>query len=240
MKKKLPIYKMVIDPDKEESGVDYIALVDEPAIQVNWFAFRDEMKVQPSEGESKDDFMKRCIPVEIESGREQDQAVAICSSIYDENKYSRMGFAMDEERKIIVSPAMIPNMEIYRRNEKMGEFKVIFEPEQIDVIQEKFMKQLYINNVNEMHDSKKIIEGVFMKNSWVSDISMGIHAPEMFKHLPDRTWYISYKFTDEAWAKYVKTGEFKGVSVEGMFDLVPLEQTFEAQFFDILNEIIQD
>ena len=39
MDKELPIYRMVIDPDKEDSGVDYIALVDSPAIQVNWFAF---------------------------------------------------------------------------------------------------------------------------------------------------------------------------------------------------------
>lgn len=194
MKKDLPIYKMVIDPDKEESGVDYIALVDEPAIQVNWFAFEHQVQ-----------------------------------------------FKVDKERKIIVTPAMIPNMPIYRRNEKMGEFRVIFEPDQIDIIQEKFMEQLYINNVNEMHDSKKILKGIVMKNSWVSDKSMGIPAPEMFSDLPDRTWYISYKFKDDdMWQKFVKDGEFKGVSVEGMFDLVPMEQTFEAQFLDIVNKIIQD
>lgn len=241
-KKKLPIYKMVIDPDKEGSGVDYIALVDEPAIQVDWFAFREEqMNITPEPGEDKETYISRCISTEINNGHAQDQAAAICYNTWEnKNNYRSMKFAIDEERKIIVSPAMIPNMEIYRRNEKMGEFNVIFEPDQIDVIQEKFMKELYLNNINEMHDPNKIIDGVFMKNSWVSDKSMGILAPEMFKHLPDRTWYISYKFTPEAWAKYVKTGEFKGVSVEGMFDLVPIDQTFEAQFLDILNKIIQD
>ena len=36
----LPIYKLVID-DSEELGVDYIALVDSPAIEKTWFAFKE-------------------------------------------------------------------------------------------------------------------------------------------------------------------------------------------------------
>lgn len=193
MSKELPLYKMVIDPDKEDSGVDYIALVDAPAIQVNWFAFDNHLK-----------------------------------------------FATDKERKIIVTPAMIPNMPIYRRTESMGEFRVIFDEDTINIIQEKFMAKNYLNNVNEMHDSSKKLDGIVMKNSWVSDSTMGISAPEMFKDLPNGTWFISYKFTDDAmWQKFVKDGEFRGVSVEGMFDLQPFEESFEAQFMDLLNNITQ-
>lgn len=40
-KKKLPIYKLVINP-KDKSGVDYIALVDEPAIERYFLKFSDE------------------------------------------------------------------------------------------------------------------------------------------------------------------------------------------------------
>jgi hypothetical protein len=193
MDKDLPIYRMVIDPDKEDSGVDYIALVDSPAIGVTWFQFNH---------------------------KEQ--------------------FAINEERKIIVSPAMIPELKIYRRNEKMGEFYVIFDKEQINIMQEKFMSKNYINNVNEMHDGSKKLDGIIMKNSWVSDASMGIKGPEMFSDLPDGTWYISYKFQDDdMWNEFVKSGNFKGVSVEGMFDLVPYKETFEDQFLKILNQITQ-
>ena len=39
---KLPIYKMVINPT-DDSGVDYVALVDQPAIERNWVAF-DKVK----------------------------------------------------------------------------------------------------------------------------------------------------------------------------------------------------
>jgi hypothetical protein len=39
---KLPIYKLSIDPDvQDDSGVDYVALVDMPAIERNWVAFNE-------------------------------------------------------------------------------------------------------------------------------------------------------------------------------------------------------
>ena len=36
----LPVYKLVID-DSDELGVEYIALVDQPAIETNWHAFKE-------------------------------------------------------------------------------------------------------------------------------------------------------------------------------------------------------
>lgn len=39
---KLPIYKLTIDPDsQDDSGVEYVALVDTPAIERNWIAFKE-------------------------------------------------------------------------------------------------------------------------------------------------------------------------------------------------------
>ena len=41
------ILELVIDENQEdESGVDYIALVDAPAIQSNWMAFNEQKKVE--------------------------------------------------------------------------------------------------------------------------------------------------------------------------------------------------
>lgn len=48
MDKKLPIYKMSISDD-EESTVSYVALVDNPATERNWFAFSKEMKFKVDE-----------------------------------------------------------------------------------------------------------------------------------------------------------------------------------------------
>ena len=37
----------------------------------------------PSKGESKEDFIGRCIPILKDEGKEQDQAVAICYSMWE-------------------------------------------------------------------------------------------------------------------------------------------------------------
>ena len=36
----------------------------------------------PNKGESKEDFVSRCIPIMKKEGREQGQAIAICYSIW--------------------------------------------------------------------------------------------------------------------------------------------------------------
>ena len=38
----LPLYELVINENDEESGVDFIALVDKPAIKRNWIAFAEQ------------------------------------------------------------------------------------------------------------------------------------------------------------------------------------------------------
>ena len=40
---------------------------------------------QPKPGETKKDYLKRCIPELIHEGREQKQSVAICHAIYDKH-----------------------------------------------------------------------------------------------------------------------------------------------------------
>lgn len=43
-------------------------------------------KPKPQEGESKDDYMARCIPMLIDEGKDKDQAVSQCSAMFDEGK----------------------------------------------------------------------------------------------------------------------------------------------------------
>ena len=45
---------------------------------------------KPKSGESKSDYLGYCIPLEIASGKEQDQATAICISYYDKENMSKI------------------------------------------------------------------------------------------------------------------------------------------------------
>lgn len=53
----------------------------------------DEAKVKPGDDETEDEFMGRCIPAMVEEGREQEQAVAMCASMFEE------GTKDDDEEK---------------------------------------------------------------------------------------------------------------------------------------------
>jgi len=84
MDKKLPLYEMMIgDTTDSEEEVDFIALVEYPAIQKNFLAFKNQEFVEPTKGESKEDFLPRCIEYIINEGKENEQAVAICNSLWE-------------------------------------------------------------------------------------------------------------------------------------------------------------
>ncbi len=86
--------KKIIDlgilTELEGSGVQKISLVEEPAIEMDFLYFKKEEFVYPSAGESKDDFISRCIGVVVNEGKDADQAAAICYSYWD-SKFEAMG-----------------------------------------------------------------------------------------------------------------------------------------------------
>ena len=84
MKRK--VIELEIIDEIEESGVSAISLVDAPAINVEWMAFREQKFVKPQGGETEDEFVSRCIGVLVgDEGYETDQAAAICYSTWREN-----------------------------------------------------------------------------------------------------------------------------------------------------------
>lgn len=188
--RKLPIYTLVLKDESDESGVNYVALVDQPAIERNFFAFNREFK-----------------------------------------------FTADAERRIVTGALMIADLPIYRRNESMGEFYVVFDKAQIELMVQKFMKKGYQNNVNLMHDGNQIVDGVSMFESFIVDKQRGIAPPKGFENITEGSWFGSYKVDNEEIWNQIKDGSFQGFSVEGMFDLVPQKASLESQIIEIIDSI---
>jgi len=187
--KKLPIYKLIIKEEGVDTGVDYVALVNEPAIQMNWRAF---------------------------------------------NASKSLFKAESEDKRIISGALMVADMPIYRRDER-GEYYVVFDKETIQQIVHKFMKNGYLRNVNMMHDGTQKVDGVYMFESFIIDSSRGIKTPEGFDTLTDGSWFGSFKVdNDMVWDDFVKTGIFKGFSVEGVFQ----EQYVDHEEDVVINAII--
>lgn len=234
---KRPVYEMVINESLESDiEVSFIALVDKPAIERNFLTFKNAKGefVTPNQGETKDDFISRCIPLLINEGKEQDQAVAICSSLWDTSKY-HLNFKLDTEKRIISGPAMVANSLIYRKDEN-GEYDVFFSKDTIEQIAIKFFKKDYQKNLNLFHDPNLPIDGVTIFESFISDKSRNIPAMVGYEDLPDGSWFISAKVENDAVWEKIKSGEVKGFSVEGFFSSMKVKaESIEQKIFNILS-----
>jgi hypothetical protein len=128
---------------------------------------------------------------------------------------------IDEEKRIVMGAAMIPDLPIYRRDER-GEYYAIFKKDTIKSLVQKLFKENKHTAFNEQHNSFKIFDGVYIYQSFITDEELGISAPRGFENVADGTWFIAAKVeNDEAWSKVKNEGILKGFSVEGVFDLNP-------------------
>lgn len=155
------------------------------------------------------------------------------------DKKNKFSFVSDKEKRIISGAFMVADLPIYRRDEN-EEYYGLFTAEDIYNLRNKFFKQNKSNVVNEMHDSSKMLSGVYMIENFIIDSSRNINAPKGF-NLPDGSWFGSYKVdNDEVWNDFIKTGEFKGFSVEGIFKTVKIAEKTKSkidQMIDIIKQI---
>lgn len=190
----LPIYKLRINISDIESGVDYVALVDNPAIERNWMAF---------------------------------------------NKSKMLSFtATQADKRIVAGPLMIADMPIYRRDADGREYYVVFERDTIEQIVHKFYREKLTDKVNVMHDKNMDIKRAYMVGSFIIDRAHGIVPPDGYEDLTDGSWFGFYKIEDNVlWDDFIKTGVFKGFSVEGAFMPEKSEDNVMEKIKQIINQI---
>lgn len=81
----LPVYELKIVEDlQDDAEVSFVALVDKPAIMKDFHVFAESF-IEPSKGERKEPFLERCISYVINEGKETEQAVAICNSLWEQH-----------------------------------------------------------------------------------------------------------------------------------------------------------
>lgn len=130
-------------------------------------------------------------------------------------------FALDEEQHIITGCAIRANYPIYRFDTVRGEFYAVFDKQTIRKIAEKYSKDNAFNKINLQHETDT--NGVYVFEIYIKDVENGIN-PVRFSDVEDGSLFVSMKVENsDVWAK-VKSGEFKGFSIEGIFNLLPVEE----------------
>lgn len=197
------VYKAQIDPSlTSDLEVNFIGLVDRPAIERNFQAFKEQKE--------------------------------------------KAKFIVNDEKRIISGPAMIADMPLYRKDDQLGEYYVVFDKPSIQSIVEKFSAKGCMQKFNLFHDDQQQVSDVTIFNSFISDKSLGVQPLIGFEDSADGSWFISAKVNNPSVWEKVKAGVIKGFSVEGIFSYLPMKVTKMTEdqamkkILQILNETFSE
>ena len=125
---------------------------------------------------------------------------------------------IDEEKKIIVGAAMVPNRMIHRYDDLGNLYYVFFSKESIKKMADKFLKEKRTDETSIEHNGLKLgSQKVFITESWVSEDPVYDKSRKFGFDLPVGTWYVSMKVNDDKVWKLIKDKALTGYSVEGLF-----------------------
>ena len=152
--------------------------------------------------------------------------------IISQQNMSKQQFKSDDEKRMLYSPLMLPNV-LIPRMENGEKYFVRFTPESIEKIQRKFMIEQRLRSNNYEHSEQKFND-VVMVESWIvsGDKDKAYELGFTKEQVPVGSWMGGYKILDTEegdviWNDYIKSGKVRGLSVEGEFLL-----KFSAQSFN--------
>jgi hypothetical protein len=123
---------------------------------------------------------------------------------------------VDEEKRMLVSPALIPNKQIFRYDPNTdSDYYVYFSPETVRKASELYLK--HNNHHKATHEHNERVSGVLTVESWIIEDTKTDKSTLYGFSLPKGTWMVKMKIeNDDLWSK-IKDGELKGLSIEGYF-----------------------
>ena len=143
---------------------------------------------------------------------------------------------VDEEKKIIVGAAMVPNKMIHRYDDLGNLYYVFFSKESIKKMADKFLKEKRTDETSIEHNGLKLgSDKVYITESWVSEDPIYDKSNKYGFELPVGTWYVMMKVKDDKVWKMIKEKSLTGYSVEGLF----AEKSFFSKEDKQINQIKQ-
>jgi len=163
--------------------------------------------------------------------------------VYFGKEKNNLTFAkVDEEKRMLVSPALIPNKQIFRYDPQTdSEYYVYFSTDTVRKASELYLK--HNNHHKATYEHQDRVSGVLTVESWIKEGDMDKSKLYGFD-LPNGTWFVKMKITnDELWKK-VKDGELKGLSIEGYFtdrmENMSEREPTDQEILEALNQIINE
>ena len=147
----------------------------------------------------------------------------------------------DEEQMMVTGPAIIPNLRIYRRDDKRGEYDVWFSADTVKALSEKYLMESRQSNASIEHSDP--LDATTLVESWIVKDADVDKAKALGFCVPSGTWMVTMKVTDKTVWEMLKESGVTGFSIEGMFELSgPDEELSEedetlARIIDVLKDV---
>ncbi len=148
---------------------------------------------------------------------------------------------VDEEKRMLVSPALIPNKQIFRYDPNTdSEYYVYFSPETVRKASELYLK--HNNHHKATYEHQDRVSGVLTVESWIIEDTKTDKSTLYGFSLPKGTWMVKMKIeNDDLWNK-IKDGSLRGLSIEGYFtdkmSKMSERKPTDEEVLKALNEII--
>jgi hypothetical protein len=150
---------------------------------------------------------------------------------------------VDEEKRIIISPALIPNKNIIRYDANTdSEYYVWFSKETVRKASELYLK--HNNHHKATYEHQERVSGVLTVESWI------IEDPKMDKaniygfQLKKGTWMVKMKIDNEELWQDIKSKKIRGLSIEGYFtdkfEAMQKRKPTDLEILSALNDIIKE
>lgn len=142
----------------------------------------------------------------------------VIKGIYFNSDVKKMIFT-DTLKMRVAAPAMIPDMPIYRQDDELGEYNVVFTSEMIEKMRTDFMmnKGQVVFNL----DHTEVTTPSFILDSWITgDPETDPSFTQYGMSVPKGSWFIVSQFTDEEYFKNeIIAKDRVGYSIEGFMGL---------------------
>ena len=158
----------------------------------------------------------------------QDPAIEADFVYFDKEKV--LFSSVDNEQRLVMGAILIPNKKILRIDGEGKTYHVFFKPETIKRLSELYLKNKYTDKATLEHNQK--INGVTLVESWIKESATKDKSALYNLNAPVGSWLGTFKIdNDKIWNDYVKTGDVKGFSIEGLFghSLVSANEMFNLE-----------
>lgn len=143
---------------------------------------------------------------------------------------------LDEERRMVYGPAMIPDLPILRISKSGEEFYIKFPSDVVRIMAHKYFTTNSHHNMTVDHETK--LSASIVVESWLKEGESDKSIQLGFESLPDGTWFTGSKVNDDDVWERVKSGELRGYSIEVDLDMVEDGEQPEDEIIREMETII--